>query len=176
MVSGAIFRECHKISLNLWNFTKLSVSDRVATWFHFLRVLRFPVVFMVRHIATALVTHRPAGDRPRVRRRRRAAGPPPRRAPAPPRLPRVRGRVRAETYPASAGALAQPPPSSNVKIIHFRPMLKTSINPMVFIGILGEIPPEINFSLKIFIFTKKQLFHSKSTFDAKVHFSHFFNS
>ena len=71
---------------------------------------------MVRPVATASQTHRPAGDRPRVRRRRRAAGPPPRRAPAPPRLPRVRGRVRAETYPASAGALAQPPPSSNMWI------------------------------------------------------------
>ena len=60
-----------------------------------------------------------------------------------------------------------------VKIMLFRPMLKTPIIPMVFIGILGEISQKINFSLKISIFTKNQLFHPKSTFDAKVHFPHF---
>jgi hypothetical protein len=52
----------------------------------------------------------------------------------------------------------------------FRPMLKTPIIPMVFIGILGEISPKINFSLKsafslkINFFTQNQLLTQKCTF------------
>ena len=61
-----------------------------------------------------------------------------------------------------------------VKIILFRPMLKIAIKPMVFIVFLGEFSPKINFSLNFTIFTKNQLFHPKSSFYEKVHFSHFF--
>ena len=65
--------------------------------------------------------------------------------------------------------------SENLCKIHtFSPDAENSNKPYGFIGILGEISQKIKFSLKIIIFTKNQLFHPKSTFDAKVHFSHFF--
>ena len=55
----------------------------------------------------------------------------------------------------------------------FRPMLKTSINPIVFIGILGEISPKINFSLKISIFTKNHIFTKNQLWTQKYTFRTF---